>query len=188
MTEQKTVITCDQLGNFLHEMWMDVLNSESVLEIELKLDMLGEDIGDSLAPCVGKEVLNNTSDDWDSVSKVLDALKTDAKDKIRTFHREGADDPTGDKYSQMRIDLLMKRVDQIGKVWRMPPRSTRKCPICGLPLKLSEDKMGWVCAAHGEIGDISSNVRGEIPENADLDYSEKKKVPLSKDGERFVIG
>lgn len=113
MTEQ-TTITCEQLSNFMHDAWMDITNAKSVLEVEIKLDMLDDTIGQSLASCIGYEVLNNLTDEWSSNSKILESIKYDAKDIAQTLHRDGLDGE-GEKFTAARFNMLLKRIEQIGR-------------------------------------------------------------------------
>ncbi len=111
-----TTISCDQLSNFINEVWMDVTRAESVQEIEIKIDLLEKNFGKSLAPCVGYEVLNNKTEDYDSVSRILSALKKDSKERVRDLAHEGAHyEGSEERMTTNQIDLLNRHIDQIGK-------------------------------------------------------------------------
>lgn len=111
-----TTISCDQLSNFINEVWMDVTRAESVQEIEIKIDLLEKNFGKSLAPCVGYEVLNNKTEDYDSVTRILSALKKDSKERVRNLAREGAHyEGSDEKMTTNQLDLLNSHIDQIGK-------------------------------------------------------------------------
>jgi len=116
MGEPDTMISCDMLSNMLNEFWMDVTQAETIQEIELKIDMLEGDLGRSLGPCIGYEVLNDKTGDYDSVSFLLNSLKSDAKSKVHEFYRSGKHTAIeGNRITETQKDRLVKHIDQLGK-------------------------------------------------------------------------
>jgi len=124
----QTTVTCLQLGNFINDMWSDITRSDSIQEVEHTIDMLEKDFGDSLGPCIGYEVLNDLTEDYNSVSWLLKALKSDAKSTVRDLYREGKhygaqtlEDP---RMTLGELDRLLKHIDQIGKDPTRVPKIT----------------------------------------------------------------